>query len=440
MLDTSVLGELTADACAAVTGRQDAAALLREHRRRPPVPGRPRRRADQLPLPPPGPQGAARRAAGPRPRPRAPAPAARRRIVRARRRHPPRDPPLPRRAASRPGPGPDARPRRHRLPARPGAAGRPRPVHGPPRHAHRRPRPAAGPRGRPADCAVTRPAAASTSTCSSAPSRRSRPTRRLAARFAALQSLPLRADRPAGRGRARRPDRAGHPGADAAHRRVDHRRPADPAARLRLPGRLRGGRAGGRRGAGDARAHRTGQAGAGARRPGAGLVRGRPPGRGRRRRPRRRGAARRLGFDQHFFAVDYLRALAGLALERRDLDTAEHLTEQALSITERRRPSSSSWPCSTGPRSGPPAGSSATRWPRSSGRAPVLAGTRSPLLARADEPKRCSACPSATCARRRAGHRAARRPPRPAAGQDRPRRRRSPRRAPAPAGTGPGRA
>jgi LuxR family transcriptional regulator, maltose regulon positive regulatory protein len=48
-------------------------------------------------------------------------------------------------------------------------------------------------------------------------------------------------------------------------------------------------------------------------------------------------AAHRLGFDQHFFfAVDYLRALAGLALERRDLDTAERLTEQALSITERR--------------------------------------------------------------------------------------------------------
>jgi LuxR family maltose regulon positive regulatory protein len=48
--------------------------------------------------------------------------------------------------------------------------------------------------------------------------------------------------------------------------------------------------------------------------------------------------ARRLGFDHHFFAVDHLRALAGLALERRDLDTAERLTEQALSITERRRP------------------------------------------------------------------------------------------------------
>ena len=48
--------------------------------------------------------------------------------------------------------------------------------------------------------------------------------------------------------------------------------------------------------------------------------------------------AGRLGFEQHFFAVDYLRVLAGLALERRDLDTAERLTERALSITERRRP------------------------------------------------------------------------------------------------------
>jgi LuxR family transcriptional regulator, maltose regulon positive regulatory protein len=49
--------------------------------------------------------------------------------------------------------------------------------------------------------------------------------------------------------------------------------------------------------------------------------------------------AQRLGFDQHFFAVDGLRALAGVALEQRDLDTAEQLTEQVLSITERRRPS-----------------------------------------------------------------------------------------------------
>jgi LuxR family maltose regulon positive regulatory protein len=48
--------------------------------------------------------------------------------------------------------------------------------------------------------------------------------------------------------------------------------------------------------------------------------------------------ARRLGFGQHFFAVDALRVLAGLALERRDLDSAEQFTEQALSIAERRRP------------------------------------------------------------------------------------------------------
>ena len=48
--------------------------------------------------------------------------------------------------------------------------------------------------------------------------------------------------------------------------------------------------------------------------------------------------AGRLGIGQHFFAVNYLRALAGLALERRDLDAAEHLTEQALSISEQRWP------------------------------------------------------------------------------------------------------
>ena len=48
--------------------------------------------------------------------------------------------------------------------------------------------------------------------------------------------------------------------------------------------------------------------------------------------------ARRLGFSQHFFAVDYLRVLSGLALERRDLDAAEHLAERVLSITEQRLP------------------------------------------------------------------------------------------------------
>ena len=49
-------------------------------------------------------------------------------------------------------------------------------------------------------------------------------------------------------------------------------------------------------------------------------------------------AALRLGFSKHFFAVDHLRVLSGLALERRDLDAAERLTERVLSITEQRRP------------------------------------------------------------------------------------------------------
>ena len=48
--------------------------------------------------------------------------------------------------------------------------------------------------------------------------------------------------------------------------------------------------------------------------------------------------ARRLGFGQHFFSVDHLRALAGLALEKRDFDAAEQLTEQALSVSEHGRP------------------------------------------------------------------------------------------------------
>jgi LuxR family maltose regulon positive regulatory protein len=48
--------------------------------------------------------------------------------------------------------------------------------------------------------------------------------------------------------------------------------------------------------------------------------------------------AQRLGFQRHFFALDYLRTLAGLALERRDLDAADDLTEQAMTIAEHRRP------------------------------------------------------------------------------------------------------
>jgi LuxR family maltose regulon positive regulatory protein len=92
-----------------------------------------------------------------------------------------------------------------------------------------------------------------------------------------------------------------------------------------------------------------------------------------------------VGFDQHFFAVDYLRVLAGLALERRDLDTAEQLTEQALSITEHQRPifeylalldRAAIW-AARGQISDALATVDSAR--------AVLSGTRSPLLARADE-------------------------------------------------------
>ena len=96
-------------------------------------------------------------------------------------------------------------------------------------------------------------------------------------------------------------------------------------------------------------------------------------------------AARRLGFSEHYFAVDHLRALAGLALERRDLDAAEQHAEQALSISERRRPSfeflalldrAAIW-AARGQVRGALATIEAARL--------VLAGTSSVLLARADE-------------------------------------------------------
>ncbi|MGO9280516.1 MAG: hypothetical protein ACLP3Q_23810, partial [Streptosporangiaceae bacterium] len=95
--------------------------------------------------------------------------------------------------------------------------------------------------------------------------------------------------------------------------------------------------------------------------------------------------ARRLGFGQHFFAMDYLRALAGLALERRDLDSAEQFAEQALSISERKRPvveflarldRARIWACRGQVRE-----ALATIEPARL----VLAGTSSVLLARADE-------------------------------------------------------
>jgi LuxR family transcriptional regulator, maltose regulon positive regulatory protein len=95
--------------------------------------------------------------------------------------------------------------------------------------------------------------------------------------------------------------------------------------------------------------------------------------------------ARRLGFGQHFFAIEHLRALAGLALERRDLDGAEQLTEQALSIAERGRrvfeflallERAGIWAARKQVRDALATVEAARR---------ILAGTRSVLLARADE-------------------------------------------------------
>jgi LuxR family maltose regulon positive regulatory protein len=95
--------------------------------------------------------------------------------------------------------------------------------------------------------------------------------------------------------------------------------------------------------------------------------------------------ARRLGFGQHFFAIDYLRVLAGGALERRDLDTAEQLTERALSISERGRPAleflalldrALIWAARKQVREALASVEGARL---------ILAGTRSRLLARADE-------------------------------------------------------
>jgi LuxR family transcriptional regulator, maltose regulon positive regulatory protein len=96
-------------------------------------------------------------------------------------------------------------------------------------------------------------------------------------------------------------------------------------------------------------------------------------------------AAARLGFKQHFFAVDCLRVLAGLALEQRDIDTAERLTEQTISITEHRRPifeflalldRAAIWAARGQTREALASVGSARD---------VLPGARSALLARADE-------------------------------------------------------
>jgi LuxR family maltose regulon positive regulatory protein len=95
--------------------------------------------------------------------------------------------------------------------------------------------------------------------------------------------------------------------------------------------------------------------------------------------------ARGLGFEQHPFAVDYLRVLAGAALERRDFDTAEQLTEQALSISERFRPVFAFLALLDRARIWAARGQLHDALATVDAARLVLAGTKSVLLARADE-------------------------------------------------------
>jgi LuxR family transcriptional regulator, maltose regulon positive regulatory protein len=95
--------------------------------------------------------------------------------------------------------------------------------------------------------------------------------------------------------------------------------------------------------------------------------------------------ARRLRFHEHFFAVDHLRTLAGLALERRDLDTAERLVERVLLITERRRPMFEFLTLLDRARIWAVQGQVRDALAAVQAARLVLAGTGSVLLARADE-------------------------------------------------------
>jgi LuxR family maltose regulon positive regulatory protein len=95
--------------------------------------------------------------------------------------------------------------------------------------------------------------------------------------------------------------------------------------------------------------------------------------------------AARLVIGQHFFAVHYLRALAGLALERRELDAAEHLTEQALSISERGWPAFQFLALLDRARIWAARGQVRDALTAIETARLVLAGTGSALLARADE-------------------------------------------------------
>jgi LuxR family maltose regulon positive regulatory protein len=95
--------------------------------------------------------------------------------------------------------------------------------------------------------------------------------------------------------------------------------------------------------------------------------------------------ARRLGFEQHFFAVDYLRVLAGSALERRDFDAAEQFAERALSIAERGRPALEFFTLLDRAQIWAVRGQIHDALATVEAARNVLAGTKSLLLARADE-------------------------------------------------------
>lgn len=95
--------------------------------------------------------------------------------------------------------------------------------------------------------------------------------------------------------------------------------------------------------------------------------------------------AHRLGLEQHFIALDYLRALAGLALERRDLDAAEAYAERALSVSEQGRPAMEFLALLERAQIWAARGQVHEALATVEGARKVLAGTGSELLTRADE-------------------------------------------------------
>jgi len=95
--------------------------------------------------------------------------------------------------------------------------------------------------------------------------------------------------------------------------------------------------------------------------------------------------ARRLGFGEHFFAIDHLRTLTGLALERRDLGAAEQLNERALSVTEQHWPALEFLTLLDRAQIRAARGRVRDALATVESARQVLAGTGSVLLARADE-------------------------------------------------------